>query len=95
MEKTVGTRELKTRLGTYLRWVRGGATLIVTKRGRPVAELRPISPSRDDLDAVLREMLALGEVSRSLDAPLEPFDPISVAGEPISRTLSRGREDRF
>src|SRR3989304_5686519 len=36
----VGARELKTRLGTYLRKVRQGSTLVVTDRGEPVAELR-------------------------------------------------------
>ena len=40
MRKTVGSRELKTRLGTYLRQVREGMTLVVTERGLPVAELR-------------------------------------------------------
>ncbi|MGH9323622.1 MAG: type II toxin-antitoxin system Phd/YefM family antitoxin [Vicinamibacteria bacterium] len=34
-------RELKTRLGTDLREVREGATIIVTQRGKPVVELRP------------------------------------------------------
>jgi len=40
--RQVGARELKTRLGTYLRQVRRGATLVVTERGEPVAELRRI-----------------------------------------------------
>jgi prevent-host-death family protein len=38
----VGSRELKTRLGTYLRRVREGRTFVVTDRGEPVAELRPL-----------------------------------------------------
>ena len=38
----VGARELKTRLGTYLQRVREGRTLVVTDRGEPVAELRPL-----------------------------------------------------
>lgn len=43
---TVGARELRARLGKYLRSVREGETLIVTDYGEPIAELRPI---RDDL----------------------------------------------
>ena len=53
MARTVGTRELKTRLGTYLRIVRSGRRLIVTDRGRPVAEIRPLEDGRDDLEARL------------------------------------------
>jgi prevent-host-death family protein len=41
----VGTRELKTKLGTYLRRVREGDTFLVADRGRPVAELCPIKPT--------------------------------------------------
>ena len=33
MIKSVGARELKTRLGHYLREVRGGHTIVVTDRG--------------------------------------------------------------
>lgn len=40
----VGARELKTRLGTYLQRVREGRTLVVTDRGEPIAELRPLTP---------------------------------------------------
>jgi hypothetical protein len=38
LKKTVGARELKTRLGGYLRAVRSGATILVTDRGEPVAD---------------------------------------------------------
>src|SRR5688572_7896540 len=48
----VGARELKTRLGSYLQRVREGRTLVVTDRGQPVAELRPV-PSDASLPALL------------------------------------------
>ncbi len=38
---TVGVRELKNRLSEYLRRVAEGEVVIVTDRGRVVAELRP------------------------------------------------------
>ena len=38
----VGVRELKTRLGSYLRQVRAGRTLTVTDRGVPVATIAPV-----------------------------------------------------
>ena len=39
---TVGARELKTRLGAYLRRVQEGQRIVVTERGTPVAELRSL-----------------------------------------------------
>lgn len=40
---TVGLRELKNRLSEYVSRVRAGASVMVTDRGQPVAELRPVS----------------------------------------------------
>ena len=51
----VGARELKTRLGTYLQRVREGRTLVVTDRGEPVAELRPL-PSDKSLPSALLKL---------------------------------------
>jgi len=38
----VGGRELKLHLGEYLKRVRGGETVTVTARGKPVARLQPV-----------------------------------------------------
>ncbi|MGH6958852.1 MAG: type II toxin-antitoxin system Phd/YefM family antitoxin, partial [Dongiaceae bacterium] len=43
--QAVNIRELKARLSHYLREVRGGDVVLVTDRGKVVAELRP--PSAD------------------------------------------------
>ena len=37
----IGVRELKNRLAHYLRAVREGHSIVVTKRGRPIARLVP------------------------------------------------------
>ncbi len=39
--QTVGLRELRNRLSQYIRRVRDGQAVVVTDRGRVVAELRP------------------------------------------------------
>jgi prevent-host-death family protein len=92
---SVGSRELKTRLGTYLRQVRDGATLIVTDRGRPVAELRPLERYQGGAEARLRELAALGVVSGGVGerVPLAPFEPIR--GASLSQAIIEDREDRF
>jgi prevent-host-death family protein len=93
--KTVGARELKTRLGAYLRAVAGGATLTVTERGRPVARLMPIPPDEVTADAALDELSALGIVSRANGEPMPLVKAARSSGEPIERTIARGRVDRF
>lgn len=39
--RRVGCREFKNRMGKYLHTVRQGQTLIITDRGRPIAQLGP------------------------------------------------------
>lgn len=48
---TVGSRELKNRLGKYLGLVRKGATLQITDRGRRVGLLIPVEDSADPAQA--------------------------------------------
>lgn len=40
----VGAYEAKTHLPRLLRQARAGKTFIITQRGKPVAELKPVSP---------------------------------------------------
>jgi prevent-host-death family protein len=93
--KYVGARELKTRLGTYLRQVRRGATLVVTERGEPVAELRPLPVAATDLHQRLQELAGLGVLARESGGPLSPFSPIAARGAALSEAIVEDREDRF
>ncbi|HEX5213985.1 MAG TPA: type II toxin-antitoxin system prevent-host-death family antitoxin [Vicinamibacterales bacterium] len=68
----VGARELKVRLGTYLRRVRQGHRLVVTDRGQPVAELRPIG-GEAGAGTVLAELEARGVVTRPTRKRPTPF----------------------
>ena len=91
---TVGVRELKTLLGAYLSLVRRGARLIVTDRGRPIAQLCPLRGQSDESEAILREMILLGEVTCTSTEELVSFEPLAVKGKPISETIIDEREDR-
>jgi prevent-host-death family protein len=95
MRASVGSRELKTRLGAYLRKVRRGATLLVTDRGEPVAELRPLDTGASGHDAGLLALEALGVVTRNPKARLAPFRALRARGRPASEAVTEGREDRF
>jgi prevent-host-death family protein len=95
MTKAVGARELKTRLGSYLREVRRGRTIVVTDRGEPVAELRPIVLAETGDVARLDRLVALGRLSRAARVPLAPFRPIRRRGPSLSSAVVEDREDRF
>ena len=93
---TVGSRELKTRLGTHLKRVRAGTTLVITDRGHPVAELRPLDLGGDDIDGRLAGLEALGLLTRGRSGvALRPFKAIRSRGRPLSDAVAEDREDRF
>lgn len=92
---TVGARELKNRLGRYLRQVRAGATLLVTERGRPIAELRPLPPAARDLDVRLHELAAEGLLRLPRRQKPPEIHPVALPGPPLSQTVIEDREDRI
>ena len=92
--KVVGARELKTRLGRYLRQVREGETLIVTDRGEPVAELRPISSHPSGELAALEKLAALGVVTRHNKGPLARLRPVTSNGPSVADAVQEDRKDR-
>lgn len=92
---TVGARELKNRLGRYLRLVRTGETILVTERGQPIAELRPLSPAALDLDERLQELAGRGILRLPRRRPSPEIRKVNVSGPPLSQTLLEDRQDRF
>jgi prevent-host-death family protein len=95
MERNVvGARELKTRLGTYLRRVREGRTLLVTDRGEPIAELRPLPPDTS-VPAALLKLSSKRAVTLPLRKSMSSFRPIQSHGRALSDAVVEEREDRF
>jgi prevent-host-death family protein len=94
--KTVGSRELKNRLGRYLGLVRGGETIIVTDRGKTVAHLIPPTPEAEKpngLDILLRRLEAEGNLRLAKDAfKRRAFKPIHTRGIPASQLVIEDRE---
>ncbi len=86
----VGSRELKTRLGTYLNRVRRGETILVTDRNEPVAELRPLPGAGDPSLAGLRA----GVVTLPVRPTPGRFTPIRSRGKLGSAAVSSDRDDR-
>jgi prevent-host-death family protein len=61
--RTVSAREANQRFSELLREVEGGQSFVVTKRGRPVATLRPVEATgarqlSPEQEAALRRIMA-------------------------------------
>lgn len=69
--KKIGAFEAKTHLAAILDRVERGATYIITKRGRPVAELRPPVSERGVHFGTDEGRITIGD---DFDAPLDEFD---------------------
>ena len=71
----IGAFEAKTRLSELLDRVREGRVYRITKRGRPVAELRPVDNGRSRPQrGVDRGRVKIAD---DFDAPLPDFKPYS------------------
>jgi prevent-host-death family protein len=92
--KTIGSRELKNRLGRYLKLVGKGETLIVTDRGKPVARIVPTDSNLGEgrsVDEVLKQMEAEGHL-RLGTRPFKRFKPIRLKGKPLSKIILEDRD---
>jgi antitoxin (DNA-binding transcriptional repressor) of toxin-antitoxin stability system len=68
MMKSVGIKQLKSKLSEYLRLVRSGETVLVTDRDEVVADLRPTRRrpgTADSLDELLDSLAERGELTRA------------------------------
>jgi prevent-host-death family protein len=92
---TVGSREFKTRLGTYLRQVREGRRLTITDRGRPVATVTPVDMAGQSLEARLDRLRAEGVVTGTGKPLSGMHKPVVLKGRPLSEVIMEDREDRF
>lgn len=94
--RTVGSRELKNRLGRYLKLVGKGETLIVTDRGKPVARMVPADPNEQtgrgkSVDEILKQLEAEGHLKLGT-RPFRPFKPVRLKGKPLSKIVLEDRD---
>ena len=70
--RTVGAFEAKTRLSQLLEEASRGRTIIITRRGRPIAELRPARVSTEGLKfGCDKGRIVMGD---DFDKPLPDFE---------------------
>jgi len=72
--KTVGIFEAKTHFSALIDAVGRGETIVVTKKGQPVARLVPMGKRQPRKFGVARKLFDSGEiaVASDFDAPLPP-----------------------
>jgi prevent-host-death family protein len=95
--KSASISEAKNRLSAYIDRVRRGETVVITDRGRPVAQLAPLDPASEvHQDAQLAELARLGILRlprkpppRRLPPAVKPRREIDVA-----RLIAEDREGR-
>jgi len=94
---TVGLKTLKTKLSEYVRRAAAGETVVITDRGRPVAELVQHKPETD-LTPFQEKGLREGWLTpaRRPFPPLPPRKPIpGYTLEQLLADLDKDREDRW
>ena len=98
---TVGVHEAKTHLSDLRRRVEAGETVTITRRGEPVAELRPPAPASRRLVGVLRGTwdITAEEIERVFIGPDEEiermfygddYDAVVEASERFNREKNAG-----
>ena len=95
---TVGIRELKNHLSKYVRQVEGGDVVVVTDRGRIVAELRPPAERRTDIHPGLLQMERKGLIrlatKQNNPSLYRRMPHIDLGGKTIQDLIDEIRSDR-
>jgi prevent-host-death family protein len=93
--RTVGLKTLKNKLSEYVRLAAAGETVVITDRGRPVAEIVSPKPKRE---SVIERGIREGWVRPAVRGPDWPPRGKPVPGltlEQLLADLDKDREDRL
>jgi prevent-host-death family protein len=74
-QMTVGIRELKARLSSYMQQIKAGETLVITERGKPIGRIVPLRPS---VEGQVQELTRAGLAAWS-GRRLAPLPPVARA----------------
>lgn len=93
--RTVGLKTLKNKLSEYVRLAAAGETVVITDRGRPVAE---IVPRQHKPESVIERGVREGWIRPAVRGPDWPPKPTPIPGltlEHLMTELDKDREDRW
>lgn len=90
--REIGVRDLKAQLSSVLRDVEEGETVRVTSRGRPVAEIVPVTPERSE---AMKKLIAEGKVTPATGSiPKNPPPPRKTGRSASAVILAERNEER-
>lgn len=94
MKKT-GIRELKTHLSQYLRDVKQGGVILVTERGKVIAQIVPVKPDKkkEEIQSALHQLAEKGYIllPQQWGKPMGHPRRIRVKGTPFSDAVIEDR----
>jgi antitoxin (DNA-binding transcriptional repressor) of toxin-antitoxin stability system len=94
--RQVGLKLLKNKLSEYIRLVEAGETVVVTDRGRPVAEINRPQPPKNE--SVIERGIREGWIRPAVRGPEWPPKGEPVPGltlEDILADLDEARKDQW
>lgn len=91
--RTVGLKTLKNKLSEYVRLAAAGETVVVTDRGRTVAEIVPPRP-KPEQESVIERGVREGWIRPAVRGPDWPPKPTPIEGYTLEQLLADLDEDR-
>lgn len=93
MREKANVAQLKSRLSEYVRQVKGGAEIVITERGVPVARLMPLDPDERRSSREQRLIRAgVLRAARNQQATLTPPEGDPALGAAVLEALSADRD---
>ncbi len=89
--RTVGLKTLKNKLSEYVRAAASGETVVITDRGRRIAEL---GPARREPESVIERGVREGWIRPAVRGPDWPPKPTPIEGYTLEQLLADLDEDR-
>jgi len=95
--KTASVSDLKAKLSQYLDQVKAGAEVLITDRGRPVAQLVPISTGSQHGESLKRMQkqgllrLGSGKLPKGFWAHKRPADPQDLVRQALLDERKQGK----
>lgn len=92
--RSVGLKTLKNNLSEFVRAAAAGETIVITDRGRPVAEINPPKPKQE---SVIERGIREGWITPAADRSGKPPPRRPIPGytlEDLLADLDKDREDR-
>jgi prevent-host-death family protein len=89
--RTVGLKILKNKLSEYVRLAAAGETVVITDRGRTIAE---IVPPQSKPESVIARGIREGWITPAVRGPDWPPKPTPIEGYTLEQLLADLDEDR-